>query len=312
MYERAEGYRYAEQRGKSTAEVAKLMRRDIKNAIADGLLPGAPVKYSVRIETYSGGASIDITAKNWPDAWMDCDGFHGHAPRVSGRGRELCRNHFCAAKLEHTGETLPGAERHQKLTEDAEAAKMTLERIHAAYNHNGSDVQSDYFDVNYYGGVTIQTARAAAFDAEQEAKKEARRAKLDELAGVDTVRIKVYGSGGRRHTVHDAAVVNGSYRPVCGAQLWRSSLAAPADGAELTCTRCIKRAERAAASAREDVPAAPRVMHAFEVRTGDRVATTRMSLDPADARAAGVLAAMFAGATHYRAAGAAEWKPIAE
>jgi hypothetical protein len=30
---------------------------------------------------------------------------------------------------------------------------MTLTRIHEAYNFDGSDSQSDYWNVNYYGGV---------------------------------------------------------------------------------------------------------------------------------------------------------------
>lgn len=176
MSTRTEGYKYDEQKGMSVADIAKLMRRDIKAAIADGLLPGTPVKYSVRIQTYSGGASINIEAQGWAGAWEDCDGYHGHEARVSGMGRELCPNYFCAPALAMCGEERPGAEVHQRLAADADAAKMTLERIHGAYNHDGSDTMTDYFDVNYYGGVSFETARAAARRADEAAQRAAKRA----------------------------------------------------------------------------------------------------------------------------------------
>lgn len=314
MTERSHGYKYAEQEGKSTADIAKLMRRDIKQAIADGLLPGAPVKYSVRIETYSGGASIGITVQGWTEAWQDCDGFRGHEPVVAGRGRDLCRNHFCAAALAMSNETRPGAEVHQKLTAEADAANMTLERIHGAYNHNGSDAMVDHFDVNYYGGVTFESARGAKWRADEEAKRAAKRAKVDELAAVETVRVVVYGSA-RKRTVHDAAQRGGNYLPVCGAVLWRSSVVGPAAAdAELTCTRCKKHADKRAASAREPVPAVAPVKQTFEVVRvlGGPVSSIRMAVAPGvDASGvARILSAMFSGATHYRPAGGAEWLPI--
>jgi len=150
------------------------MRRDIRQAISEGLLPAGP-SYRVRSDNFSGGRSIDIRVENWPEAWQDCDGFKVGQSRIAGHGRELCRDYFCAAALALTGETRPGAQTHQVLTEEAEAAKMTLQRIHSAYNHDGSDIQSDYFDVNYYGHVTFEDARSAEFRQREAAKKAARR-----------------------------------------------------------------------------------------------------------------------------------------
>lgn len=147
-YERSYGYRYDEQRGLTTAEIAKKIRADIKQAVKFGLLPGAPVKYSVRTRTYSGGASIDITVKGWADAWVDCQG----QTWTEGESHH-CTYPWCAASGEFAG--LPGATVHQVLSQDASVAKMTLERIHGSYNHDGSDSMTDYFDVNYYGSITF-------------------------------------------------------------------------------------------------------------------------------------------------------------
>lgn len=139
MYERSYGYRYAELgEHPTTATIARAMRADIKQAKAEGLLP-AHWFYSVRSETFAGGSAVEITVKRCADAWQPCDG--GIA----------CRNVWCAAH--NDSRYAHAAETHQVLTEDAEAARMTLERIHNAYNHDGSEIQVDYFDVRYYGGV---------------------------------------------------------------------------------------------------------------------------------------------------------------
>lgn len=96
---------------------------------------------------------------------------------------------------------------------------------------------TDYFDVNYYGGVGFQSAESARWEAEDKARKVARRAALD--AATDTRRIKVYGRTGQ--TVHLAAEVEGRVRLLCGARLWRSSVCDFTEDA-VTCTRCAKRA----------------------------------------------------------------------
>lgn len=244
MSERAYGYKYDEMSGKylTAAEIAKLMRRDIKQAIDDGLLPAAG-KYRVRVDNYAGGRSIDITVQDFPNAWEECDGYKAGQPRVAGRGRDLCPQYFCAARVELCGETRPGAEIHQRLTEEAEAAQLTLERIHSAYNHDGSDSMVDHFDVNYYGQVSFETAGGAAFRAQEAEKKAARRQAINEVAAESGAarRVLIYGSGGRKQTVHDAVTVNGRERLVCGATLWSHSVLWPAAGSELTCSRCAKR-----------------------------------------------------------------------
>lgn len=226
MYERTYGYRYREQDGLSTAQIAKLIRADIKTAINEGLLPER-WRYSVRSERFAGGTSIDITVRDCADAWTECDG-------TANGGLTGCRNPWCAAGGIHKDK--PGASAHDVLTDEAQAAKITLERIHGAYNHDGSDSMVDYFDVNYYGQVDFESADSARFRAREQARKAERRAALD--AATDTFAIKVYGR--RTQTVHTAAEIDGRVRPVCGAVLRSHSLYSRTEQPP-TCSRCLAR-----------------------------------------------------------------------
>lgn len=177
MYERSYGYLYSEGGNLDTAAIAKLIRADIKTAVSEGLLPDRWT-YSVRIERFSGGSSIDVGVKNCADAWTPCPGYKiGTRHDLPGGGWTAtgCGNPWC--KVGGVHKDLEGAQEHDVLTEEAESAKMTLERIHNAYNHDGSESMVDYFDVNYYGTVGFQTAWSAQFEAEEKARKAARRAR---------------------------------------------------------------------------------------------------------------------------------------
>lgn len=233
MYERSYGYRYEEGEKLSTPEIAKLIRKEIKTAIGEGLLP-ARWKYSVRSESFSGGSSIDVRVKDCADAWMPCPGYQ----RLSGGGRAGCRNAWCKAGGIHMD--LAAAEYHDVLTEEAEAAEVTLKRIHGAFNHDGSDSMIDYFDVNYYGTVSFDSALSARFEAEEKARKAARRAALD--AAEPDGRVAVYGRAGTA-TVHAAVKADGKTRLLCGARLWGSYSLYSRTDAAVTCSRCAKRQE---------------------------------------------------------------------
>lgn len=153
MYERSYGYKYEEQKNLTTTEIAKLIRKDIKREIKDGMLP-ARWKYSVRTRYFAGGSSIDIRVRDCADAWIECPGYRigsRHECSDGSWSAAGCGNPWCKAGGVHKDK--PGAQTHRVLSEEAQTAKMTLERIHGAYNHDGSEVQVDYFDVNYYGGV---------------------------------------------------------------------------------------------------------------------------------------------------------------
>jgi hypothetical protein len=221
MYERSYGYRYDEAaKYSSPAEIAKLIRRDIKQAQEEGLLP-AHWSYSVR----SDSLAIDVEVRDCADAWQPCDGI-------------ACRNVWCAARNDPV--YAHGAQPHDVLTPVAEAARMTLKRIHGAYNHDGSEIMTDYFDVRYYGGVSFEDASSADFrkrEAERLAAKKAARE-----SGEVTGKVVNYGRNGNR-TVHVLIRTPENNEVLaCGAHVWRGSLLSRvSDESTVTCSRCAKR-----------------------------------------------------------------------
>lgn len=224
MYERSYGYRYEEiTKYSSPAEIAKVIRTDVKQAQQEGLLP-ARWSYSVR----SDSLSIDVEVRDCPDAWRPYDG-----------GAD-CRNVWCAAR--NDPQYAHAATPHEVLTDEAAAAKMTLERIHNAYNHDGSEIQTDYFDVRYYGRVSFEDADSASFrkrEAERlAAKKQARE------SGQVIGRIANYGRD-ERSVVHVVVKTpEGKEVLACGARVSRSGFRQRvADGATVTCSRCAKKIE---------------------------------------------------------------------
>lgn len=237
--ERSYGYKYDEGGKLDTAAIAKLIRQEIKTAVSEGLLPERWT-YSVRTERFSGGSSIDVDVKGCADAWIACPGYKigtRHEWPDGSYTATGCGNPWCKAGGEFKDK--PGAEEHEVLTEEGLAAKLTLERIHGGFNHDGSDVMTDYFDVNYYGRVSFQSASSARWEAEEKARKAARRSALD--TATDLCHVKVYGR--KRQTVHLAGEVDGKTRLLCGATLWRTSVAARTDD-PVTCSRCAKREAR--------------------------------------------------------------------
>lgn len=141
MYEKTYGTNYAETRDLGVAEIAKLIRTDIKDAVKAGDLPGKPVAYSVRIDRYSMGQSIDIIVKH-----ADFDVFRIEIVEESWGGRN-----------------------HRVYTDEARAVIRVLDKIHASYNYDGSEVLTDYFDVKYYGQVTFDGGSTAGEEPERPA-----------------------------------------------------------------------------------------------------------------------------------------------
>lgn len=221
MYERQYGYRYDEVSGATCGDIAKMVRRDIKQAQEEGLLPSR-WSYSVRSDTNS----ISVEVRDCLDAWRDCDGLN-------------CHNVWCSARNDPA--YAHASDLHQVLTEEGEAARMTLERIHNAYNHDGSELQSDYFDVRYYGGVSFEDAHSADFrkrEVERLAVKKAAR-ESGEVVG----RIANYGRDARSVVVHVVVKTpEGKEVLGCGARVSRYSFRqGVADDAVVTCSRCAKR-----------------------------------------------------------------------
>jgi len=231
MYERRYGYLYKEAGDASNTEVAKMIRRDVKLACEEGLLP-TRWTYSVR----SDGLSVDLDVRDCADAWQECDGMN-------------CHNVWCSAR--NDPQYAHAATPHKVLTEEAKAARMTLDRIHGAYNHDGSEIMVDYFDVRYYGHVSFESDESADFRKREAERLAAKKAAKD--AGTPKRLYRNLSSTGRIVTHLTIETPEGKEVLACGARLSRSSLGDLRDigTAEVTCTRCAKRLGRAASPTTE-------------------------------------------------------------
>lgn len=127
LYERSCGYRY--DRDRTVKEDAALIRADIRTLAKAGMLP-ADWKYSVRFERASMCKSIDVTATSPRPIYVN-------DPADTARGLTLWSS---------------------ALTEEAAAVHNALDDLHNAYNHDGSDLSSDYFDVKFYGHAVLCVA----------------------------------------------------------------------------------------------------------------------------------------------------------
>lgn len=140
MYERKYGSKYDKNLG--TKEIAAKFRADVKAAQKAGELP-ASLTLSVRIKRFSGGSSIDVDVKDigllmFSKQWLERD------PNVF----------------------TPCGERY---TPEFDAVVKKLEAMLQAYNHDGSDAMTDYFDVKFYGHVSVWWEFERAREAEEKA-----------------------------------------------------------------------------------------------------------------------------------------------
>ena len=128
------GEKYESTKGLKSAQVAALIRVDIK-----AQLPG--VKVSVKTHTYAGGYSIDICLLSAP-------------VQVMNPQRLL-------ADLDSD---------FPVYTAEGQRIISVLEAIHAVYNFDGCDYSTDYFHVRYYGGVGVasELRQAERFAVAQE------------------------------------------------------------------------------------------------------------------------------------------------
>jgi hypothetical protein len=138
--------------GRDVAEIAKLIRTGIKEKIKAGILPKG--KYSVKIDRFSGGSSIDIRIKEFQGKI-----FNPEFLELEARGQEIGRNGMRYSK------------------ELSEALKV-LESMLNTFRMDDSDGMIDYFHTNFYGHASVDWQLEAA-------ERDSLKSYLDSLKGGD-------------------------------------------------------------------------------------------------------------------------------
>lgn len=137
------GTKYAATKDLNRVEIAKLIRADIKAAVANGSLPKA--SYSVKTESYAGGGSINVRIAN-----VEKPGF------VLANADRIRWDH----ENPHAGLCGCPSEARWLYSGDARELLRAVDAIMGAYNYDGSDIQSDYFNVRFYGHAEFSHAWA--------------------------------------------------------------------------------------------------------------------------------------------------------
>jgi hypothetical protein len=125
MYEKVYGDKYNDKL--NLKDIAKLIRQDIKKHVEMGCLPAG--KYSVIMRHWS---SISITVKNTEDIDI-----------------------YTPEYVEDVKNNVAVRDWRKAYTLAAEDTIKTMERIAWAYNYDGSEIQTDYFNVNFYLNVSF-------------------------------------------------------------------------------------------------------------------------------------------------------------
>lgn len=124
---------------KTVDEIPALIRSEIKAAVARGELPRG--KYSVRKRRSTHSWAIDVS--------------------ISDLGIPLLNPERLAADRDDPNTYRP--EYHcPRYTPEATAVRKAVEAICDSFNHDGSDSQTDYFDVRFYGSVDFNHEWEAA------------------------------------------------------------------------------------------------------------------------------------------------------
>lgn len=131
------GDKYETTKSLDVAEIAKLVRKDIKSCKKIGVIPKG-AKVSVRISRFSGGTSIDMTIREVP-------GMQVHNPAWLDWGINPETKH----KAYPTLVELP------RYTPEAKDLKETLTSIVNRYNYDKSDSMTDYYNVRFYEHITF-------------------------------------------------------------------------------------------------------------------------------------------------------------
>jgi len=122
----------------SAAEIAKMIRKDLKKAFPD-------CKFSVTKQDYAGGRTITISLMRAPFKVIE---------KASSNYIQL--NHFYLDKyLSSANPTNPIWRQKVVLTPKAVETLKQVVKIAQAYNYSDCDAMIDYFDVNFYLNLEI-------------------------------------------------------------------------------------------------------------------------------------------------------------
>jgi hypothetical protein len=128
MYQRVYGSKY--DNTLTTTQIAKLIRADIRQAIKSGDIP--KIKASVRTRYFAGGSSIDIAIKETSFPILN----------------PIYLDKYFRDEQINFNTT-------QRYTDQLNDVIRKLRAISTSYNHDGSESQVDYFDVNFYSNVSL-------------------------------------------------------------------------------------------------------------------------------------------------------------
>lgn len=127
------GSKHEATRSLDITEIAKRIRADIKALALD-----PAYKFSVKISRYSGGQSLDVRVQAVPA------GFRYYSEAAAAWCKQFPNS-------EHR---MPMAWREAQ-SDELRDLMAKLGAIHASYNRSNTDSMSDYFDVRYYGDVSL-------------------------------------------------------------------------------------------------------------------------------------------------------------
>lgn len=131
---------YLETKNLSLKEVTALIRKEARETVAEWNTENAPAKVKVSVTMPHWGAiyaEIRVAGDLW--ALYKRYGDYAYANRLRDRMEDLRE----------------AGEEFQPLVKLYEL-KHAIEAIRNQYNYNNSDIQTDYFDVRYYGSTDIR------------------------------------------------------------------------------------------------------------------------------------------------------------
>lgn len=144
-----EGAAYQVTRNLDITEIAKRIRVNLRNAQELGALP-AEMTFSVKVDRYAGGQAVDVDLSGMPDTWT-----------------------YVSPGLEpNYAENTPW---HGGYSPAAKSASTYVKSMVESYNRDDSDAMVDYFDVHFYGHVTIRDERHQRFEAQERFVKAAQK-----------------------------------------------------------------------------------------------------------------------------------------